>query len=59
MQKFEYRSERFSVGGFFGTNMKVSRFDHLINKFGADGWELFLFAGKSYGVYFTHFQKGN
>ena len=40
MQRWEYKTIKVNVGGFFGGVLKVKTFDRALNELGRDGWEL-------------------
>ncbi|USG66964.1 DUF4177 domain-containing protein [Brevibacillus ruminantium] len=40
MEKWEYRSMKVHTGGFLGGKLDVDEFQDMLNKLGAEGWEL-------------------
>lgn len=40
LEKWEYKTVKFQLKGFQGGILEVEDFDHELNKFGAQGWEL-------------------
>jgi hypothetical protein len=40
MDKWEYKSLKFEVKGFFGGVLDTEQFDSVANKHGQEGWEL-------------------
>lgn len=49
LDKWEYKSIKFETKGFMGGILEIEEFNHQLNNFGEEGWELVSCVSTSQG----------